>query len=76
MTNDINEEWISLWQYHLGVRFVSLSPERKSELQDWVSRMLEEMLPEFVARQFQKEETFSTTILAEGKRDSSAVNRI
>jgi CheY-like chemotaxis protein len=37
---------------HLGVRFVSLSQERESELQDWLSRKLEEMLPEFVARKF------------------------
>ena len=38
----------------LGVRFASISDEHKSELQDWLSRKLEEMLPEFVARQFQK----------------------
>jgi hypothetical protein len=41
---------------HLGVRFVSLSQEHRSELQDWLSRKLEEMLPEFVARRFQKAE--------------------
>jgi CheY-like chemotaxis protein len=40
----------------LGVRFTSLSPERKSELQEWLSRKLEESLPEFVVRQFQKSE--------------------
>jgi len=40
---------------HLGVRFVLLSPECKSELQEWLSRKLEEALPEFVARKFQKE---------------------
>ena len=34
---------------HLGVRFVSLSSEHKSELQGWLSRKLEEGLPEFVA---------------------------
>jgi c-di-GMP-binding flagellar brake protein YcgR len=39
---------------HLGVRFVSLSSEHKSELQGWLSRKLEEGLPEFVAQQFQK----------------------
>jgi hypothetical protein len=39
---------------HLGIRFVSLSGDQKSELQDWLSQKLEEMLPEFVARQFQK----------------------
>ena len=38
---------------HLGVRFVTLSSEGKSELQDWLSQKLEEMLPEFVARKFQ-----------------------
>jgi CheY-like chemotaxis protein len=37
---------------HLGVRFVSLSLERKSELQDWLARKLENALPEFVAGQF------------------------
>jgi CheY-like chemotaxis protein len=40
----------------LGVRFVSLSPERKSELQGWLSRKLEESLPESVACQFRKAE--------------------
>jgi hypothetical protein len=42
---------------NLGVRFVSLSSERKSELQSWLSRKLEEGLPDFVAQQFQKEES-------------------
>ena len=37
----------------LGVRFVSLSREHKSELQGWLSQKLEETLPEFVARKFQ-----------------------
>ena len=37
----------------LGVRFVSLSEEHKSELQGWLSQKLEETLPEFVARKFQ-----------------------
>lgn len=41
----------------LGVRFVSLSQEHKSELQVWLSRKLEEILPEFVARKFQKVES-------------------
>ena len=40
----------------LGVRFISLSPERKSELQGWLSRKLEESLPESVACQFRKAE--------------------
>ncbi len=41
---------------HLGVRFVSISDEHKSELQVWLSRKLEELLPEFVAGQFRKVE--------------------
>ncbi len=44
---------------HLGVRFISISDEHKSELQVWLSQKLEEMLPEFVAEQFQKAETAS-----------------
>jgi hypothetical protein len=39
---------------HIGVRFVSLSQESKFELQDWLSRKLEEILPDFVSRQFEK----------------------
>ena len=39
---------------HLGVRFVSISDEHKSGLQVWLSRKLEETLPEFVAGQFRK----------------------
>ena len=39
---------------HLGIRFVSLSSEHKSELQGWLSQKLEEMLPESVAGQFRK----------------------
>jgi CheY-like chemotaxis protein len=42
---------------NLGVRFVSLSSEHKSELQGWLSRKLEEALPDFVAQQFQKEKS-------------------
>jgi len=38
---------------HLGIRFVSLSQEHESELQDWLSQKLQETLPEFVARKFQ-----------------------
>src|ERR1035441_3088150 len=40
----------------LGVRFVSLSEEHRSELQGWLSQELEEMLPEFVTQKFQKAE--------------------
>jgi len=38
----------------LGVRFVSLSDEDKSTLQDWLSRKLEALLPEFVTWNFRK----------------------
>jgi ActR/RegA family two-component response regulator len=44
---------------HLGVRFVSLSREQESELQSWLSRKLEEILPEFVAGKFRKREACS-----------------
>ena len=47
-----------------GVRFVSLPLGRESELQEWLSRKLEEAIPESVARQFQKAEKLSTTVLA------------
>jgi CheY-like chemotaxis protein len=40
----------------VGIRFISFSPECKSELQQWLSRKLEETLPESTARQFQKTE--------------------
>jgi PilZ domain-containing protein len=43
---------------HLGLRFVSLSQKQKAELQGWLSRKLEEMIPDFVAREFQKAEPF------------------
>ena len=33
---------------HLGVRFVSVSNEHKSELQTWLSQKLEQILPDFV----------------------------
>jgi hypothetical protein len=38
----------------LGVRFVSLSKECKSELQGWLLGKLEDILPEFVAGKFRK----------------------
>ena len=41
---------------HLGVRFLSVSDEHKSELQVWLSQKLEQILPEFVADQFRKVE--------------------
>jgi ActR/RegA family two-component response regulator len=41
---------------HLGVRFVSVSDDHRSELQAWLSQKLEQILPEFVADQFRKVE--------------------
>jgi hypothetical protein len=52
----------------LGVRFVSLLPEHKSDLQGWLSRKLEESLPESVACQFRKAETFALASLASTKQ--------
>jgi hypothetical protein len=49
---------------HYGVCFVSLPRERKSELQEWLARKLEEALPESIARQFQTVENSSLTVLA------------
>jgi hypothetical protein len=37
---------------HLGIRFLSLSQDHKSALQVWLSRKLEELLPQFVAGKF------------------------
>ena len=53
---------------HFGVRFLSISPERKSELQEWLSRKMEEALPESIARQFRKAENSSLTVLASENR--------
>jgi diguanylate cyclase (GGDEF)-like protein/PAS domain S-box-containing protein len=41
---------------HLGVRFVSMSDDHKSELQAWLSQKLEQTLPALVADQFRKSE--------------------
>jgi len=41
----------------LGVRFVSMSDDHKSELQAWLSQKLEQTLPAPVADQFRKSET-------------------
>ena len=54
---------------HLGIRFVSPSEERKSELQSWLSQKQQAILPEFVARKFQKEESSLITALADTKQD-------
>jgi CheY-like chemotaxis protein len=40
---------------HLGVRFMSLSQAHKSELQGWLSRKLEQILPEVVAGKFREQ---------------------
>jgi PilZ domain len=47
---------------HLGVRFVSFSQGHKSELQGWLSRKLEETLPELVGGKFRKAEGCSAPI--------------
>jgi hypothetical protein len=54
---------------HLGVRFVSISDEHKSALQLWLSRKLEEMLPEFVAGQFQRAESCSVPTSGDREHD-------
>jgi diguanylate cyclase (GGDEF)-like protein/PAS domain S-box-containing protein len=41
---------------HLGIRFISISDEQNPELQAFLSKQLEEALPEFVAEQFRKAE--------------------
>jgi hypothetical protein len=40
---------------HLGVHFMSLSQAQKSELQDWLSRKFQQILPEVVAGKFRKQ---------------------
>jgi c-di-GMP-binding flagellar brake protein YcgR len=51
------ESRICWWKEgHLGIRFVSLAPEHKSKLQAWLSRKLEENLPESVAGKFRRED--------------------
>jgi ActR/RegA family two-component response regulator len=39
---------------YLGLQFTSLSPDLKSELQEWLSRRLEQSLPQSVADKFRK----------------------
>jgi hypothetical protein len=54
----VAESRICWWKAgRLGIRFVSLSDEQTSELQSWLSKKQQAILPEFVARTFQKEET-------------------
>ncbi len=40
---------------HLGVHFMSLSEAQKSELQGWLSRKLEQILPEAIAGKFREQ---------------------
>jgi CheY-like chemotaxis protein len=42
---------------YLGLQFTSLSPDLASELQEWLSRRLEQSLPQSVTDQFRKSET-------------------
>ena len=64
------ESRICWWKSgRLGVRFVSLSGDHQSELQGWLSRKLEEILPEFVAAKFQKAEASSIAALPDRKGD-------
>jgi PilZ domain-containing protein len=52
----------------MGIRFESLSQEHKSELQGWLSRKLEDMLPEFVAGKFRRTEAPAIPKPGEGKQ--------
>ena len=64
------ESKICWWKTgHLGVRFMSLSQEHKSELQSWLSRKLEEILPEFVAEKFRKVEACSLPTSGDREHD-------
>src|SRR5580704_17538920 len=54
---------------HIGLRFVSLSQEHKSELQGWLSRKLEDMLPEIVAGKFRRAEDCDAPGSGDGKQD-------
>jgi hypothetical protein len=54
----------------VGVRFISLSEKRKSELQAWLTQKQEEMLPEFVARKFQRADNASVAGLSEAEQDT------
>jgi len=46
---------------HIGVHFSSMPHDKESDLQDWLSRKLEEILPELVSRQFEKSNSGSDT---------------
>jgi hypothetical protein len=59
----------------LGVRFVSFSREPKSELQDWLSRKLEELMPEIVAEKFQTTKRSAVAALADRGEDNLVSNQ-
>ena len=64
------ESTVCWWKTgHLGVRFVSFSQEGKSALQDWLSRKLEDMLPEVVAAKFRETEACSLPTSADREQD-------
>jgi ActR/RegA family two-component response regulator len=49
------ESTVRWWERdHLGLQFLALFSEQKSELQEWLSRRLEQNLPESVAERFRK----------------------
>jgi len=63
-TSYLAEATVRWWKAgYLGVCFVSLSKEDKSELQVWLARKLEELLPATVADTFQKADRCSIPIL-------------
>jgi hypothetical protein len=50
----VAESRICWWQDgRVGIRFITLSEKRRSELHAWLTQKQEELLPEFVARKFQ-----------------------
>jgi hypothetical protein len=52
----------------IGVRFASISPERKTELQEWLARKLEERIPDAVA------ETFNNRVGGRANRPAGLYN--
>jgi hypothetical protein len=67
----VAESRICWWKAgRLGIRFLSLSEEQTSELQSWLSKKQQAILPEFVTRTFQKGESSLITALAAKKQES------
>ena len=67
----VAESRICWWKAgRLGIRFLSLSEEQTSELQSWLSKKQQAILPEFVTRTFQKGESSLITALADKKQES------